>query len=152
MQSPAASSRDVVICEGVHDRDETPGVRGPADRDGIARRLIADARRDGRSLVSGEDCPEKSEGTLGELPQNQGREQLHSEDAAVILSNSAVETPDRLFYVRAGMEAKITEIPPGRYRVMFQTGKKWDSESEIFQCVLATKIFDRGEAFPSVPI
>lgn len=71
----------------------------------------------------------------------------NSEDAAVILSNSAVETPDRLFYVRAGMEAKITEIPPGRYRVMFQTGKKWDSESERFQCVLATKIFDRGEAF-----
>jgi hypothetical protein len=71
----------------------------------------------------------------------------NSEDAAVIVSNSAVETPDRLFFVRAGMEAKITEIPPGRYRVMYQTGKNWDSESERFQCVLATAVFEGPKVF-----
>jgi hypothetical protein len=71
----------------------------------------------------------------------------NSEDAAVMLSSSAVEAPDRLFYVRAGMEATITEIPPGRYRVEFQIGKNWDSEAEIFECVLATAIFEHGEVF-----
>ena len=71
----------------------------------------------------------------------------NSEDAAVMLSNPTVETPDRLFYARAGMEATITEIPQGRYRIEFQIGKNWDAEAEAFECVLATAIFDQGEIF-----
>jgi curved DNA-binding protein CbpA len=71
----------------------------------------------------------------------------NSDDAALILSSSAVETPDRLVYVRAEMEATISEIPPGRYRVKFQIGKHWDSDAEIFRCPLATSMFDHEETF-----
>lgn len=77
----------------------------------------------------------------------------NSEDAAVILAGEpatpafGVETPDRLFHVRARMEATISEIPPGRYRIKFQIGKNWDSEAETFQCLSATAMFDQGEDF-----
>jgi hypothetical protein len=71
----------------------------------------------------------------------------NSEDAAVILASSAPQNPDRLIYIRAGMEATLTEIPPGQYRVKFQIGKIWDPEAEVFQCVLATAIFDQEDTF-----
>ena len=71
----------------------------------------------------------------------------NSEDAVVIVLGSTAETPDRLVYVRAGMETTIAEIAPGRYRVEFQIGKYWDSKTETFQCALATSMFDRAETF-----
>jgi hypothetical protein len=79
----------------------------------------------------------------GKLTVNNG----NAEDAAVILSSSIPGTLDRLFYVRGRMEATITEIPPGRYRIVFQIGRNWDSEAEMFRCVSATAIFDKEEAF-----
>lgn len=71
----------------------------------------------------------------------------NSDDAVVMLSGSDVDATDRLFYVRAGMEATMTEITPGRYRIKFQIGKNWDSEGEVFRCVPTTAIFDHEESF-----
>jgi hypothetical protein len=79
----------------------------------------------------------------GKLTVNNG----NPEDAAVIVTSSTGKPSDRLFYVRARMEATITGIPPGRYRIEFQIGKHWESEDEQFQCALATAIFDREDAF-----
>jgi hypothetical protein len=71
----------------------------------------------------------------------------NSDDAGVILSSSVPETPDRLFYVRAGMEATISGIAPGRYRIKFQIGKYWNPNEEVFQCVSATAVFDKEETY-----
>jgi hypothetical protein len=71
----------------------------------------------------------------------------NSEDSAVILSNSAMDSDDRLMYIRAGMTAIIRNIPPGQYRIQFQIGKSWDAEAERFRCVIATAMFDRTASF-----
>jgi hypothetical protein len=71
----------------------------------------------------------------------------NSEDAAVILADVTGLHDDRLMYIRGGMRATMSSIPPGKYRIMFQTGKNWDESIEDFQCVYGTEAFDRTESF-----
>jgi hypothetical protein len=77
----------------------------------------------------------------GKLTVNNG----NSDDAAVMIASPDPDTPDRLFYIRAGMEATMAEILPGRYQIKFQVGRIWEPES--CKCVLATAIFEREESF-----
>jgi len=71
----------------------------------------------------------------------------NSQDAAVILADLAGIHDDRLMYIRSGMQATMRSIPPGQYRIKFQTGKNWDEDAESFLCVYGTAIFDKTESF-----
>lgn len=71
----------------------------------------------------------------------------NSQDAAVILADLTGQQDGRLMYVRNGMQATMTRISPGRYRIMFQVGKNWDESSETFRCVTGTAAFDQTESF-----
>jgi hypothetical protein len=71
----------------------------------------------------------------------------NSEDAAVIISNSALDGFDRLVYVRAGMTATMEAMSPGQYHMIFQTGRGWDEQAEDFKCASGTWSFDRTASF-----
>jgi hypothetical protein len=81
--------------------------------------------------------------SLGVLEVTNG----NSQDAALILADLSGLHNDRLMYIRNGMQATMRHIPPGQYRIMFQTGEKWDEIAESFQCAYATAVFDKTESF-----
>jgi hypothetical protein len=69
------------------------------------------------------------------------------QDAAVLLADQAGQQDDRLMYVRSGMQATMTGIPPGQYQIKFQIGKNWDERAEQFRCVIGTDVFDKTRSF-----
>jgi hypothetical protein len=88
----------------------------------------------------GFDQPSEGHGTLNIANGN-------ADDAAVILAGNASQVPDRLVYIRGGMSAAMNRIPTGTYRLMFQIGRAWDNEAEMFNCAIATGVFDQMAAF-----
>jgi hypothetical protein len=104
---------------------------------------VALSDREQHRSPNGEKYAKERPDGLGKLTITNG----NSEDAAVIVSNLAADTADRLVYVRAGTTTILRNISPGKYRLKFQIGKDWDDAADDFQCVTATAEFDRPASF-----
>lgn len=125
--------------------EQTSPFRAPAPQEGQRPRTLAPTAR------AEQDCPPelisrpRSGGELGgNLRGGLGRVRVingTSHDAVVNLIEVPGNVPRRAIYVRAGESGLITQLPPGTFRLQFQTGVSWRTDRRFCE-VLGTSQFD----------